>query len=208
MKTYSVVEVKVGNRPNAKTSLFPQVNVRYSCTDEMLCYEMLDKKAISYLKDKEELSDFKKSNSYYIPNRKNNFDVSLYVKESDVLFNSNHEDELTDLIGGLYDRIAKLMIVAGEKVEKDDMLEFHIPINMDMLELATGYDEIVTDDDYVVMGVIYESYDNGKGENGSILLNVGLDEPMDIINLSNSMVVALADYLENYYERIKDNRLI
>lgn len=149
-----------------------------------------------------------KKKSYYIPNRKKDFSISLCVKESDVAFNSNHDDEMSDFISGLYDRIAQLMIMCGEKEEKDDELRFRIPIDSDILETATSYNEIRTDTDftdydYVVMNIIYDSYDNGKGENGNILLDVGMDNLMDIAVLNDNMVCTLADYLEMYYEENK-----
>lgn len=91
---------------------------------------------------------------------------------------------------------------------KDDELRFRIPIDSDILETATSYNEIRTDTDftdydYVVMNIIYDSYDNGKGENGNILLDVGMDNLMDIAVLNDNMVCTLADYLEMYYEENK-----
>lgn len=207
MKIYSIVTTKTYSSDSAH----PRVNVSYSCTDKNLCYKMLKKKAVAYLRENEKLEDFKQKNSYYIPNRKKDFSISLCVKESDVAFNSNHDDEMSDFISGLYDRIAQLMIMCGEKEEKDDELRFRIPIDSDILEKATGYNEIRTDTaftdyDYVVMNIIYDSYDNGKGENGNILLDVvsgSLMHTMDIAVLNDNMVCALADYLEMYYETTK-----
>lgn len=204
MKIYSIVETKIYNSENTT----PRVSVSYSCTDKNLCYKMLGKKACAYLHKNEKLEDFKLKNSYCIPNRKKDFSISLCVKESDIVFNSNHDDEMSDFISGIYDRIAQLMILCGEKEEKDGELRFRIPIDSDILETATSYNEIRTDTDftdydYVVMNIIYDSYDNEKGENGNILLDIGSDNLMDIAVLNDNMVCALADYLEMYYEENK-----
>lgn len=204
MKIYSIIETKIYNQENT----LPSVNIFYSCTDKNLCFKMLDEKALSYLQENEKLEDFKLKRSYYIPNRENSFSIILCVKESDIAFNSNHDDEMTDFISGIYDRIAQLMILCGEKEEKDGELRFRIPIDSDVLKTVTDYNEIRTDTDftdydYVVTNIIYDSYDNGKGKNGNIWLDVGMISPMDIACLDDNMVCALADYLEIYCEENK-----
>lgn len=214
MKIYSIVETKtfcgglMGGKKNQNTD--PKTIVRYSCTDYTCCLNKLYSIALSYTKNDESVNSFynKKGADYYLPDRKGHYNVALSIVESSLEFNSCHDDELTDVIGGIYDRIAKLAIGAGEKTIADDGLaHYSIPFDSDLAETENGFSEILTESGYYVSGIDYESYDNGKGENGNITIEVDNKAIMDIAALPDIAVCQIADYLESYYERHKDDRL-
>lgn len=215
MKIYSIVETKtfcgglMGGKKNQNTD--PKTIVRYSCTDYTCCLNKLYSIALSYTKNDESVNSFynKKGADYYLPDRKGHYNVALSIAESSLEFNSCHDDELTDVIGGIYDRIAKLAIGAGEKTmyAADGVLRCFVPFDGDLAETENGFSEIITEYGSSVSGIIYESYDNGKGENGNITIEVDNKATMDIAALPDIAVCQIADYLESYYERHKDDRL-
>lgn len=215
MKIYSIVETKtfcgglMGGKKNQNTE--PKTIVRYSCTDYTCCLNKLYSIALSYTKNDESVNSFynKKGADYYLPDRKGHYNVALSIVESSLEFNSCHDDELTDVIGGIYDRIAKLAIGAGEKTmyAADGVLRCFVPFDGDLAETENGFSEIITEYGSSVSGIIYESYDNGKGENGNITIEVDNKATMDIAALPDIAVCQIADYLESYYERHKDDRL-
>lgn len=215
MKIYSIVETKtfcgglMGGKKNQNTD--PKTIVRYSCTDYTCCLNKLYSIALSYTKNDESVNSFynKKGADYYLPDRKGHYNVALSIAESSLEFNSCHDDELTDVIGGIYDRIAKLAIGAGEKTmyAADGVLRCFVPFDGDLAETENGFSEIITEYGSSVSGIIYESYDNGKGENGNITIEVDNKAIMDIAVLPDIAVCQIADYLESYYERHKDDRL-
>lgn len=215
MKIYSIVETKtfcgglMGGKKNQNTD--PKTIVRYSCTDYTCCLNKLYSIALSYTKNDESVNSFynKKGADFYLPDRKGHYNVALSIVESSLEFNSCHDDELTDFIGGIYDRIAKLAIGAGEKTmyAADGVLRCFVPFDGDLAETENGFSEIITEYGSSVSGIIYESYDNGKGENGNITIEVDNKATMDIAALPDIAVCQIADYLESYYERHKDDRL-
>ena len=206
MKIYSIVETKtfcgglMGGKKNQNTD--PKTIVRYSCTDYTCCLNKLYSIALSYTKNDESVNSFynKKGADYYLPDRKGHYNVALSIAESSLEFNSCHDDELTDVIGGIYDRIAKLAIGAGEKTmyAADGVLRCFVPFDGDLAETENGFSEIITEYGSSVSGIIYESYDNGKGENGNITIEVDNKATMDIAALPDIAVCQIADYLESY----------
>lgn len=87
------------------------------------------------------------------------------------------------------------------------VLRCFVPFDGDLAETENGFSEIITEYGSSVSGIIYESYDNGKGENGNITIEVDNKATMDIAALPDIAVCQIADYLESYYERHKDDRL-
>lgn len=208
MEIYSIIETRnfcggiLGG--NSKSILQPQVSILYSCTDANECDDNLIKIAMRYLKENERLKDFanKKGADYYFPDREGHYNVALYIKHSDIVFNSDHEDEHILFISGLYDRMAQLLIKCGEKTKRGDDLSFYIPVNEDMLEIAVSESSIETENGYEICGLRYLSYDNGLGFNGNFILDcVGLDSPVDISELSDFATCELANYVEWFYDR-------